>query len=706
MALANPRSCSRAALLVASVLAAAAAAMIFGEEAASARSRDEFDIVRYVPADSVAAVRGRQVAMRFDLGRRFELTLQVNNAFAAQNRRAIARAEAEIAAIPGVRRVIGPSGLLTVAVDASGRATSAPLLAGGPGEAASERVRQRLIRRSDAIGWFFSRAGTEIRLLVDTDDLPAVQSAIETTAASSGLVLLSGVAPAAPLWPEPDRRPRPFPPWLPFLLVVGAMMPGACAAAASSRPTVPRGSLIAIAAGLAAAAPLMLAPVEGIRQYALWSACVVAAVMALLITVFRMAATAPGVEPVRLRTPLAILLPSVVLVGAAAVLAPRLALGTQLWTQTSVFFVEVRGDMEEPVVLRELRRLTDFLRAEPGVAHAWSIADLFFGIPAGGEDFGGIPAAPEAARAILVAARDDAAVRLELAADHRAALVGVRLDDESGVDRLLVLAHLDEYLQREHRPALRRISVADERLPPSIRGLGRGILAADMLERVLRICERSGRMLSDSDVRTIERASRRAALLPLVDPVKFKAAIAQEVTAFLEQVAIAAAQVTLPRPAERQRLVDRLAGQPADARVGEVSLALRELWGRRLPDAVVTAQAVELHRRLAGVRRRDSARINFNYLLYGADLPTEGVLSEEVRDATLDAMGPIVGVPTASDARGAFLVEAAAVGGAPSDQALSVAWMPLVLVGLIIFALFTALLLEAIGGLAALAWWP
>ncbi|MEO8214122.1 MAG: hypothetical protein ABI560_13060, partial [Myxococcales bacterium] len=326
--------------------------------------------------------------------------------------------------------------------------------------------------------------------------------------------------------------------------------------------------------------------------------------------------------------------------------------------------------------------------------------------PAGGEDFGGIPAAPEAARAILVAARDDAAVRLELAADHRAALVGVRLDDESGVDRLLVLAHLDEYLQREHRPALRRISVADERLPPSIRGLGRGILAADMLERVLRICERSGRMLSDSDVRTIERAARRAALLPLVDPVKFKAAIAQEVTAFLEQVAIAAAQVTLPRPAERQRLVDRLAGLPVDAHVGEVSLALRELWGRRLPDAVVTAQAVELHRRLAGVRRSDSARINFNDLLYGADLPAEGVLSEEVRDATLDAMGPIAGVPTASDARGAFLVEAAAVGGAPSDQALSVAWMPLVLVGLIIFALFTALLLEAIGGLAALAWWP
>jgi hypothetical protein len=362
--------------------------------------------------------------------------------------------------------------------------------------------------------------------------------------------------------------------------------------------------------------------------------------------------------------------------------------------------------MDEPVVLREVRRLTDFLRSEPGVAHSWSIADLFFAVPTGGEAFGGIPAAPEAVRAILVAARDDAAARLELAADHRAALVGVRLDDESGVDRLTVLDHLDDYLEREHRPALRRINVADGRLPPSLRALGRGILAADMLERVLRICERSGRMLSDSDMQTIERAARRAALVPQVDPVKLKAGIAQDVSAFLERVAIATAQVTLPRPAERQRLVDRLAAQPVDATVAEVAAALRELWGRRLPDTATTAQALELHRRLAEVRRRDTARINFNDLLYGADLPTEGVLSEEVRDATLDAMGPVAGVPTAANVPGTFLVEAAAVGGAPSDQALSAAWMPLVLVGLIIFAVFAALLLEAIGGLAALTWWP
>ena len=111
------------------------------------------------------------MAARFDLGRRFELSLQVNNAFAAQNRVGIARAESLISAIPGVRKVVGPAGLLALSVDAAGRASSGPLLAGGPGDDASEAVRQRLVRRSDAVGWFISRDGTEIRLLVDTDDL-------------------------------------------------------------------------------------------------------------------------------------------------------------------------------------------------------------------------------------------------------------------------------------------------------------------------------------------------------------------------------------------------------------------------------------------------------------------------------------------------------------------------------------------------------
>ncbi|MBC8132198.1 MAG: hypothetical protein H7X95_04390, partial [Deltaproteobacteria bacterium] len=247
-----------------------------------------FDNIRYLPPQAPSAVRGRTVAMRYGLGRRFQLTLQVNNVFAAQNRQAIARAESLIGAIPGVRRVIGPSGLLAINVDARGRASSVPLLAGGPAEDASEIVRQRLIRRSDAIGWFISRDGTEVRLLIDTDDLPSIQTAIESTAASSGLVLLSGVAPASPLWPEPDRVPRPFAPWLPFVLMLISMIPGALGAAVSCRRTPVRAVLVMLTVGLAAAAPALFVPAAGVRQLALWAGGGAALSMATLIVLFRL----------------------------------------------------------------------------------------------------------------------------------------------------------------------------------------------------------------------------------------------------------------------------------------------------------------------------------------------------------------------------------------------------------------------------------
>jgi hypothetical protein len=46
---------------------------------------------------------------------------------------------------------------------------------------------------------------------------------------------------------------------------------------------------------------------------------------------------------------------------------------TRQWSASPLFFVSVRADIDEPVVLRELHRLTDYLRAQPGVANAWSI---------------------------------------------------------------------------------------------------------------------------------------------------------------------------------------------------------------------------------------------------------------------------------------------------------------------------------------------
>ena len=93
-----------------------------------------------------------------------------------------------------------------------------------------------------------------------------------------------------------------------------------------------------------------------------------------------------------------------------------------------MFFVSVRGELDEPVVLREIRRVTDHLREQPGVANAWSVADLFMGVTLEGDEASRIPDDPEQVRRILVQARTDPAVRLELAGDHREALIAVRFD--------------------------------------------------------------------------------------------------------------------------------------------------------------------------------------------------------------------------------------------------------------------------------------
>jgi len=710
-------------------MAATAALGTSDRRLAQAAQGEEFDLSRFAPPESQAVIRGRVAAERFGLGRRFELSLQVNNAFAAQNRRAIGRAETAIAALPGVRRVIGPAGLLEITLDEAGRALAAPALGGGPGDEASEAVRQRLMRRSDAIGWFVSRDGTELRLLVDTDDLESQRAAIEAAAASSGLVLLSGGIPAYPLWPEPDRDPRPFPAWLPLALMALALLPAGVAVAWVARPATARALLVLAASGLAATAVALAAPARGLRHLGLWGGLAAAGLMATLMSAGKLAhrtdRDAVPMSHQRLSAPLTILTASVVLIAAAVILAPRISLGTQLWRQTSVFFVEVSGDMEEPIVLREVRRLTDALRAQPGVAHAWSVADLFFAVPLPGETFGGIPSSRRAVRAILARARDDSAVRLELAPDHRGALVGVRLDEETGLDRLQVLDDLERYLQREHRPALVRVDMADPRVSPASRELARGILAADTQQRMLRICERSGRILGDSDVQTIERAARRAALVPIVDPARLKAEISQAVRAFLAQPALVAAEGTGPftsveaaaavgpgaagpgAVADRQRLIDELGAQPFDASLVDVMGPVALFWGRRrLPETMLPLAAADLHRRLAAVRRLHSARISFNDVLYGADLPTEGVLSEEVRDATLDAMGPIAAVPVAPDAPGAFLVDAAAVGGAACDRALSNAWLPRLALGVGGLAVIIGFLLLALSGTAGLVWWP
>ena len=140
-------------------------------------------------------------------------------------------------------------------------------------------------------------------------------------------------------------------------------------------------------------------------------------------------------------------------------------------------------------------------------------------------------------------------------------------------------------------------------------------------------------------------------------------------------------------------------GAPAD----DVRTVVAAVYGTRLPATMLNATASALSRRISAVQKRHTARIDFKEMLYGADLPTEGVLADEVRSATLEAIGPVVGIPVAPDAADAFQLDAQPIGGAPNDQALSEFWNRALRAGLVAAAGMIAVLLMLVGGAAALA---
>ena len=200
----------------------------------------------------------------------------------------------------------------------------------------------------------------------------------------------------------------------------------------------------------------------------------------------------------------------------------------------------------------------------------------------------------------------------------------------------------------------------------------------------------------------MQRVARQAATLPSVDGSRLRVEIGAEVKDFTSRLPVAL------RPGERDRLADALAalsddGGPPEA---EVRAALASIYGPRVPDATLAGAASVLRRRLEILRRRHTARINFRDMLYGADLPTEGVLADEVRSATLEAMGPVVGVPTAPGSVPAFTLDAAPIGGAANERALSDAWGPMLRVGGLLAGGAVALLLLIMGGGRGLAWMP
>jgi hypothetical protein len=108
--------------------------------------------------------------------------------------------------------------------------------------------------------------------------------------------------------------------------------------------------------------------------------------------------------------------------------------------------------------------------------------------------------------------------------------------------------------------------------------------------------------------------------------------------------------------------------------------------------------ADSLARRIAAVRRRHIASTNFRDMLSGAQLPSEGVLADEVRSATLDAMGPVVGIPAPPDSMAAYRLDMVPVGGAPNDRVLSMLWRRALTTGAVAAAGLLAILLLLTGG--------
>jgi hypothetical protein len=213
---------------------------------------------------------------------------------------------------------------------------------------------------------------------------------------------------------------------------------------------------------------------------------------------------------------------------------------------------------------------------------------------------------------------------------------------------------------------------------------------------VLRICTRSGRPLGASEALAVDRVARQAATIPAADPGRLDADVSDAVRDFIARHPFALG------PAETNRLIEAVGALGDDASVDDVRVAVATAYGGRLSDAILRTTADNLARRIASVRRRHVAATNFRDMISGAQLPSEGVLADEVRGATLDAMGPIVGLPVAADSPAAYRLDLVPVGGAPNDRALSLRWRRALAAGAVATAGLLAVLLVLEGGPAGL----
>lgn len=706
------RSARPGRLLVVSwiLLATPAAAITFRVSKVHAAAMGRPGALAFVPVSSEAGRRGAEAIARFGLGNRYQLTFDVANAFLPETRDAVARVEARLAAVPGVKRVWGPSRLLDLSVEANGRVQSLPLFSGERADDVAW-LQGRLDDRQDAVGWFIASDGTSIRMLVDTDDPAVLREPLGSSVDQAELPLLGGPMALQALWPDPARDPLPFGRHRPLQVAVLAMLVPLLALGFWAAVSWARALLCALAAGFAAASPGLLAPVTALRTYAFAVGLAAAALTLALCLLGALSRRLRRNGPLRPMlsgnlAPPAVIMVSVALLAGTAALSPRLRLESELGHETPFVFIDLRADLTEPVVLREIRRLTELLEVRPGVQDAWSVADLFSATASSDRGFGGIPDDRGLAAAILTKAARDPAVALAVTPDLREALITVRLDETSGFDRTRVIDGIKRLLVRNLRPALAGIDVGDESLPRPMRAFGRGMLAEDARLRVARLCQREGRNVAPEEEAAIDQSLRRVVLAPRLDPRRFRDDVSTEVVSFLEQTGLAERRVGLPHPAERQRLIDGLLALPGAPAPAQVAKLLGELWGRRTPARLLETRGVELAHRLVNARRLAIANGYARTILADANLPSVGALADEVREATLEAMGPIIGIPVSREAPNALVIDAAVVGAAASDRALAVAWGPRIRIGVLLAALGLAALLFLIGGVKALGYWP
>ena len=385
----------------------------------------------------------------------------------------------------------------------------------GTSEAEGEAARQRIVRRADALGWFLTENGRQARFYVDTDDWEGVAPKVTAALVTSGLGLASASAQPFeehPLWPDPRGRGRLLPAelaatWVFFSLLAARRARLPFAGAHDGRRRMAR----ALAVAIGAAAPFAIVPVSGVAALG-GLAGLAAALIALGGGVVKVAPARRLSAAVRRRArPRALVFAAMLIVGVGLVVSRRLQVTTRQWSASPMFFVSVQADFDEPVVLREVRRLADRLRAMPGVANAWSVADLFTGVAFAGEEPSRIPDDADEVRRILVQGRSDPAVGLELSGDHHEGLVAVRFDNDPTVDRQVLLGQVEKYLAVELRRSLVHLDVDAPGVAPETRAFGQGLLALDTRERVLRIRDcRAGR----SDLREPKPSRGRPAKRP------------------------------------------------------------------------------------------------------------------------------------------------------------------------------------------------